>query len=660
MIAIALAMFAMAAPPSPANDPSKAVVEGIVVDEGGAPVGGVEISSRNWLQPISTCQSEADGRFRLELNSAIVGYRTVYAATPDGSRRGRYLTPYMLFDPVVKARIVLKPAARVQVAIVDSQGRPVPGACVVINDATTSMLANALADEKGEAVLSVPADADVTLIAGFKSGAGFDYYENYRAYPAPEPLPPPRQVRLALDGARTVRARVTDDEGKPLAGVPFCPILLGKKGKIGFAPSMGFLSPAQNGSAMPKSDANGIVTWDWLPPQLQRAVPLAPGMPGYHCPAVPYFDMSTGSEPQPCQMFREVKCGGRVSRSDGDPAPGILVQAEGRGNTNHYCRAYARTKADGKFEMNLFPNQDYLIAVIDPALTAPTRSGLFIRSGQPRNDLDFVVEPGVVVEGKVTAGTRNEPVGEDTIYLSHVGAPLTKELGEEVAKFETTLVRWARTDADGKYRICLSSGDYKIAGPDMKYVDLSVSATDSRIVRDFHLPRLPQGPFDVEIRNPDGSPASGVAIECVRMGDARTNQSGKVRTVRDRNPMMLVARDPQRSMAASTIVKADDNSVVLTLQPATLVVGRVLDQVGKPAANYTINCILVSEDDKIWARISTYSDSKGRFSLPALPVGASCRLLICDSMRCGVKPASEFTVKSPGKLDLFDVQVPKE
>lgn len=660
MCAIALAMLLATAPPTPTDDPSSAVVEGVVVDEAGSPVSGVQVVSHNWLQPDSTCTSGADGQFRLVLDSPFCGYRHLYASNLDGSRRGRYLTPFMQFDPIVKVRIVLKPAADVHVIVVDGKDRPVPGAVVVMNDATSSALADATTNEKGECDLRVPADADVTLVAAFKSAVGFDYFENYRAYPPPEPSPVPRQVRLVLDGARTVRVRITDVDGKPMAGVPFGPALLGKKDKIQFAPSMQFLSVARNGSAMPKSDTDGIVTWDWLPLQLQRGVPLDPRMPGYFCPATPYFHMSTGSEPQPCQLLREVKCSGRVMRPDGTPAPGVLVQAEGRGDTNHYCRAYARTRADGTYEMNVYPDQSYLVAIVDSALAAPTRSGILIRSGQPRSDVDFALETGVVVEGRVTAGSKKEPVADDTIYLGQHGPPLPDELGKEVAGRKTNLVRWARTDAEGKYQFRLSRGTYEIAGPDAKFVNLDVSAADTRIVRDFHLPRLPRGPFEIQVRNPDGSPAAGIVVECVHMGDARTDEFGKVRTIRAREPMMLLARDPKTSMGTFAILDAEDSAVVLTLQPATQVAGRVVDQRGVPAANYTITGILISGDDKIWARVSTYSDTRGRFSLPALPTGALCRLQICDSMRCGVKPAREFTMKSPGKLDLGDVQMPKD
>ena len=52
-------------------------------------------------------------------------------------------------------------------------------------------------------------------VIGHKSGAGFDYFENYRATPAsPEfPFPPlPGELALTLDGAQTLKIKAVDSK----------------------------------------------------------------------------------------------------------------------------------------------------------------------------------------------------------------------------------------------------------------------------------------------------------------------------------------------------------------------------------------------------------------------------------------------------------------
>ena len=72
-------------------------------------------------------------------------------------------------------------------------------------------------------------------VIGLKSGAGFDYFENYRTNP-PSPefaFPPlPGEITLTLDGARTVRVKVVDPTGRPVPGVVVKPFRPQKAGKI--------------------------------------------------------------------------------------------------------------------------------------------------------------------------------------------------------------------------------------------------------------------------------------------------------------------------------------------------------------------------------------------------------------------------------------------
>ena len=52
--------------------------------------------------------------------------------------------------------------------------------------------------------------------------------------------------------------------------------------------------------------------------------------------------------------------------------------------------------------------------------------------------------------------------------------------------------------------------------------------------------------------------------------------------------------------------------------------------------------------------------SRRFFRVAGITQGVSCRLQICDAMRCGVKPSKEFTINAPGTIGPGDVSMPKD
>jgi Carboxypeptidase regulatory-like domain len=660
ILAMVVVLFASDNLRASAPDPGRTVIDGVVVDESGAAVGGATIRIPDWGQPEVTATTGADGRFQAALNGPLANYRAIYAADSNGKRLGRALTDAMDYAPVVTTRITLKPAVDLLVSVVDATEKPVAGATVAIED-EYHLAAYGTSDVKGAVTLRVPADAKVHWVAGFRSGVGFDNFENYRAWPPPESMPVPRQVRLVLNGARSVRMRATDSAGKPLANVRFYPALMARKDKIAFVTNTGYLSYLPDGMGLPRTGPDGVATCEWFPVALKRAVPFDPVAAEYHCPASPYIDMSTGTEPEPARLLKVVTCGGRVTDPDGAPAAGLLVQAEGRGYTNHYCRCYARTGADGTYRFDLFPDQGYLITVVDADRAAEVLKNIVIREGKPRTDLDIHLITGTLIEGRVTGGAKNEPASGQTVYLTQGGATLPAELGKEVAGQTIELTRWARTGPDGRYRLRVGPGDIRVAGPDFKFTEIKV-ASEANLTRDFQLPRLASGLFELTVRKSDGSPAKGASVALGTTGQARADEKGTVRTLRSREPMLVYASDAAAGLAGFVRVGADDESATLTLRPAAAASGRVVGADGKAREKYTITCIARAGGSAPGESVgfTTYSDAAGAFVLPGLADGLSCQLLICNAMRCGLAPAREFTVRTTGPLKLGDVSLSPE
>jgi hypothetical protein len=653
------AALILTAPAAASDDPSKAVIEGAAVDEAGAPVDGATVRVRQWLHPDVTAITAADGRFRIVLDAPLAIVRMVHVASADGSRQGRYRTEFMDLCRVVNARVVLKPAATVRVSVVDGRGAAVPGAVVAVDD-LADMLAHTTTDAGGAATMRVPADARVNVVVGFKGGVGFDYFENYHTSEQDQ-LPVPAAVKLVLNGARTIRIRAADSADRPLAGIPFCPALVGKKGKIAFVVSTGFLYALADIGVLPRSGSDGVAVCDWFPLELKRASPFDPIAPGYHCPASPYIDQSTTTV-EPARLLRMVKAGGRVTGADGAPAPGVLIQAEGRGYTNHYCRSHARTAADGTYVLELYPDQGYVVSVLDPDRTAPNITGVVIREGRPRSDLDFRLGPGTLMEGRVTAGPKAEPAAGETIYLKALGAPLPEELGKEVKGTRPELIRWAIIDSSGRYRLRVGPGEYQIAGPDMEFADLKIGP-EATVYHDFQLRRLPRGPFEVVVHNPDGKPAAGAILLGGAIRDARTDGAGRCRGTRNRAPALVYAHDLTGAQAAIAIIGPDEDRADLTLRPAATATGRVVGADGRPRSDCTVTAIIrptAGGTPEQWARLSTYSGFEGSVTLSGLADGVTCEIIVCSAMRCGVSPVKKFDVRGTSRIDLGDLRLPAD
>src|SRR5262249_35823806 len=155
--------------------------------------------------------------------------------------------------------------------------------------------------------------------------------------------PPPAEVTLALDGARSARIKAVDSSGRPVPNVEFQPWYLGKPGKIDHA-NIGGADVVRA-----RTDERGIATFDWLPPEVDPEVPFLVSPGGSSCPQSPAYRSGTGPVELQAQLLRGPPIRGVVRQPDGRPAAGVLLRAEGRGATNHYCRMHTRTDGDGSY-----------------------------------------------------------------------------------------------------------------------------------------------------------------------------------------------------------------------------------------------------------------------------------------------------------------------
>ena len=257
-----------------------------------------------------------------------------------------------------------------------------------------------------------------------------------------------------------------------------------------------------------RTNEQGIATFDWMPPEVAKAVPfLVSARSDYSCPDTPAYQPASGSLDLEARLLSHTRISGVVRLADGQPAPRILVQAEGRGETNHYCRLYTRTGADGSYSLDVYPDQWYMIAIIDRTWAAQSLSGVLVREGQRQDGLDIRLVEGTLIEGKVIKGNEHAPVAGASITLIQTGEPLPQELTRS-RREEASVPRWESTDAEGRYRFRVGRGRYELRGPNRGSSEKIEVRGEPGIVRDFSV--------DAE---PVSRPLTGRAIEKMAAGE---------------------------------------------------------------------------------------------------------------------------------------------
>ncbi len=645
------------------------LIKGIVVDERGNPVAGARVSPE-WAVPPRWVISDADGSFVLARNEPWLAGHSLLATADGGARQGilRLDGPSGYRGPRTLVRIVVRPAREVTTTVVDGRGDPVTDALVVILDRWLPV-AEARTDARGTAVLKVPAEADMRWIIGAKPGVGFDYFENDRGGWLTPWSRPPRGARLVLDGARTIRVRAVDSAGRPVPGVEIVTTGIRKKGKFGAVYFGGF-------PLWPRTDVNGVATFDWLPADLMGRTSVSSASPGYIDPELPWLDADKPDAELTVPVLRRTRVSGKVTRPDGTPAPGILVDAHGRGGRRWTVipdSVRARTAEDGSYAMELRPDQSYMIGVIDDEWAAKSLVGVVVKEGVPRAGLDLSLERGGVIRGRVTVLPGSQPAAGRSVKLVENGPAIPpKLLPVPFAGMEDELTRFADTDEDGRYAFRVATGGYLITGPvapgEQPRQDELKIATGQEVERNFTIPDAepPWKTVRGVVRAGDaGGPTIAGALLAVTPIEGRESSAhgdadglGRFELPCPARKAIVYARNPEGTLAGYEVVDGKDApEIAIVARPAATARGRVVDQDGKPwvSVNVVYSVAVGRPDLGIsgppGADQVVLTDDDGRFTAPGLPAGTRCDFYPIDgdgdntpSRRMVVKDTRPFEV----------------
>ncbi|RBP44389.1 hypothetical protein DES53_104209 [Roseimicrobium gellanilyticum] len=490
---VLLATLPSTATAQPAPDASRVQVTGTVVDEQGKPVARVRVQDLDGEAP-AVVTDEA-GKFVFLPAQPDFNHLVLSATEPEGTRSGYDRIYNHTVEPNLReCRIVLKPMHTLTVHVKGARDAAIKDAFVGVEH-QYDFVSTGKTTSEGKAVLRIPADAKIRYVLALKAGEGFDYIENFlpgNKYKESESLP--AEVTMRLNGARRVHIRAEDASGKPLPGMTFTPWTLkifGKQHEIN-------ISGATPGLGMPRTtDDSGIATFDWLPvDSVGNTSFLLVDSNAYHQPRDPHLTFGevekTDTPILKTRLLRTVTLRGKVVKPDGTPAPGILIQAEGKGATNHYCREKTRSASDGTFQFILYPEQSYIIAVLDDDWAARSITGLFLKDGAAPEEITLSLCKGTFIHGMVTQGPGHTPVTEATVVVVQKGSSIEPPADPEQALYaekEESLVRWTGTDGEGRYRIRVGPGVYEIDGEPRSGMRDVVVKDEPTLKVDLHSPK---------------------------------------------------------------------------------------------------------------------------------------------------------------------------
>lgn len=566
------------------------VVSGTVIDERGSPVAGATIKARANLDRTLDVKSDSAGKFEIRLQDwPLFG---PLLAEDNNGRQG--FCKLEMNAPRTGLQIKLRAAREVKVEVADARGIPI-SACpvlLILDELLTSF--PGVTGEDGQAIIRYPAEAQPALVIAYKEGRGFDYVTTRINRREPERKPLPGEISLKLTGARTVRVQALDRAKRPVPSVSIYPWYVEKPGAIEDANLSGCV-PLQV-----KTDAQGIAVFDWLPLEFVNGISFLCHSSEYSYTQQVSIKAASPVAELTTTLLRKTKISGKVTRPDGRPASGILIEAAGAGSAVHNGRGRARTRADGAYEMTVNSEEAYIVTVVDERWAAPSHLGVAVRENQPVRDVDFKLNEGTILHGAVTVGPKKLPSPGQYVSVRTSGGQIPDSLrmaGDQYGH-EMSFNRSSMTDAAGKYRFCLGPGKYQILLSGLIGEPKSVDVGQQReIVQDFHMPRPEWGMLSGKVIDQNGQPVAGATISGVYMRptqsvdiESTSAADGSFKVKRVQVATALYARSAERKLAGIMRIGADEDVVILQIAPTATARGRLVDAKGQAIANGRVTC----------------------------------------------------------------------
>ncbi len=665
---LVLATFAVQA-----EETSAERLRGLVVDAEDRPVADATVKMLSGAVTDAT-KTDAEGRFEFPAPKPAVGgwiYAHCQVQTSDG-RMGLLSVQQQKLEEI---RIVVKPARRVTVDVRNAADEPVSQASVEFL-ADLRVVASGETDEQGRFSFLAPADFPNWIITARRSQVGFDYANSGPSAAITPPKPLPEKVALKLDGARTVRFRAVDHEDKPVAGVKIGPWIVQKPDHD----SEINLSGTTSGWA--STDEQGQASLDWAPEQFGKYLAFIHLVDGYY--ATEHSISIRADQPIPetltIQLRPLEKLSGTVTLPDGKPAVKASVQVQGRGTNQREFHQNAVTDENGRYALEVYSEQQYLVTARLGSLVSPIRSDVIVRIGKPVDGVDLVLGPATQVRGRVTLGPARSPVLNLHLSAQVDRGAVSQELprpADDRYYHGLILSLNATTNADGEYSFLLGPGEYQLSGPPRaEPIKFTIPEKDppAEIVHDFHMERPEAGPLSGRVVDADGKPVPGAIVQGRYasdharrwFGETKCDDQGRFQIERSLDPLVIHARSPDGSLAGMIRSAAEEQEVRIPVGPVGAASGILKDKAGNVLAGkkltYGVRIYMgepghSSFSENFGGQVTT--DDEGRFTLTGLILGEEYELNI-EIDQHSWRRVTQITAKDASPIDLGEVTADPE
>jgi hypothetical protein len=669
-------------PAKPAESPQaepKARIAGDVVDESGRPVSGATVELLVGRE-IPSVLSGSDGSFVLEASTART-FSPMLRAKIDGGARQASEQWDQIDNIPAKVRLVLRAAREVAVTVVDAEQRPVAGATVAAMVFLFRLADEQETDAAGKAILRVPADSALQYVFAVKDDVGLDYFA-YQRQGAPasngNALAPDHRepVTLVLNGAKKVTVRVVDDRGKRLVG-SLAYAWYFQKPKKGEHLNTGFHA------FQTKTDDKGRAVFRNIPIDNEGPITFWSQNEDYSHQRANYEPGSASDEIE-LTVLPKLTVRGRVTlASNGRPVAGAEVLAVGDGYTIDNFRGTTRSRDDGSFEIRVDPDQYYMFAASLDRQVSPAVSCI-VKPRESVGEIGLVLQDGIRVYGKVTAGKERRPLAGQYLYLyvqpeieyHELAAEdqLPNPRGERKA-ISPRITRSARSDDEGKFEFFTAPGKHYVflsGGGAPRQFELK---DDSDYELELHSDQPPRVPFAarVVLKSDPQKGVTGATVFGVGTGpyagflNAVTDAEGKFTAERSPSEMVLIARTENGKMAGLMRINEDDRSCEIAVGPTTSARGRLIDSnTGEILPGRQLDyCARISDRGMMSSPHfggSVTADDEGEFVISGLVPGWTYNLqLVVEKDAAGRPrrwvPAEGFAPEGEGVEELGDVLV---
>ncbi len=629
----------------------------------------------------ATATTDASGNFSVEVKSKPIAFRQweIVAKTDDDREVGFFRYDQSEETTVEsEIEIQIEPAQPRAIEVLDTEGKPVANAQVVVQLGYPHSLDGLSTDENGRLELFVPESERVQSVMAWKDDVGFDYevYALDRDQQADlkteVPEFPDAGETLRLDGAAPVTVKVIDSSGAPIKGVRLYPWLL-RKESANRELNLSYFADAVS----QVTDASGQTTFAWMPTWQKSIVTIWPTAEGFtrtranYEPAVDQGEITV-------TLNQLVTIQGKVLDDQGKPAGGISVNARGEGYGWDGGSDQTTSADDGTYMLHVPPEQIYMVTVADDKWVSDAVPSFAVNVGRPVAGVDLRLRKPTVLTGQLTEEPSGDPIKDERVLVYQYGDDLNSIEGATIANPENsrryvrpTLVKSTQTDDEGRFEFLLGDGAYDIRPPRQEKAEkFEVSGEQSLTINVTTEIQKKVKLIGVVHGHKDDRSLAGIRLSGVSQrfsGDdwqALTDENGAFAVERLGEPTYVHAVNADKSLGAVAVLPSDQNSLEMHLMQTGSAHG-ILHQTDSetPAAQTKIRfgIRVPDENNQTWSiRFggTVVTDSEGRFELVGLVPGWEYELNL-ESRPDGTIPSLDSVTVDPGqRVDMGTMSIP--